>query len=101
MSHFNKVPASLVFAAISEFWFSGFSRFIVYKLTTAATALLIVLLVKSNNKKLDQIIFHVSDNLIIFHVQSYFVLHMCKTIIDNNYKPLIIITSSILIGSFK
>ena len=76
MSNFIKVPASLVFAAISEFWFSGFSRFTMYKLTTAATAYLIVFLIKSNNKKLDQVIFHVSDNLIIFHVQSYLVLHM-------------------------
>ena len=41
----------------------------------AVTAFLIAFLIKSNNKKLDQIIFHVSDNLIIFHVQSYFALH--------------------------
>ena len=71
MSNFIKVPASLVFATISEF-----SRFTMYKLKTAVTAFLIAFLIKSNNKKLDQIIFHVSDNLIIFHVQSYFVLHM-------------------------
>ena len=71
-----KVPASLVFAAISESWFSGFSRFAMYKLTTAVTAFLIAFLIKSNNKKLDQIIFHVSNNLIIFHVQSYIVSHM-------------------------
>ena len=76
MSNFIKVPASLVFAAISEFWFSGFSRHTIYKLITAVTAFLIAFLIKINNKKLDQIIFHVSDNLIIFHVQSYFVLHM-------------------------
>ena len=69
MSNFIKVPASLVFV-----YFSGFPRFTVYKLTTAATAFLIAFFIKSNDKKLDQIIFHVSDNLIIFHVQSYFVL---------------------------
>ena len=46
-----------------------------YKLTTAVTVFLVEFLIKSN-KKLDQIIFQVSENLIIFHVQSYFVLHM-------------------------
>ena len=56
MSNFIQVPASLVFAAISEFWFSGFSRFTTYKLTTAVTAFLIAFLIKSNNKILDQII---------------------------------------------
>ena len=76
INNFIKVPASLVFATISEFWFSGFSRFTMYKLTTAVTGFLIAFLIKSNNKKLDQIIFHVSDNLIIFHVQFYFVLHV-------------------------
>ena len=71
MTNFIKVTASLVFAAISEF-----SRFTMYKLTTIVTAFLISFLIKSNNKKLDQIIFQASDNLIIFHMQSYFVLHM-------------------------
>ena len=56
MSNFIKVPASLVFAAISEFWFSGFSRHTIYKLITALTAFLIAFLIKINNKKLDQII---------------------------------------------
>ena len=55
MSNFIQVPASLVFAAISEFRFSEFSRFTIYKLTTAVTAFLIAFLIKSN-KKLDQII---------------------------------------------
>ena len=71
MTNFIKVTASLVFAVISEF-----SRFTMYKLTTIVTAFLIAFLIKSNNKKLDQIIFQASDNLIIFHMQSYFVLHM-------------------------
>ena len=70
MSNFIKVPASLAFAAISEFF-----RFTMYKLTTGVTAVLIAFLIKSNNKKLDQIIFHVSDNLIIFLVRAYFALH--------------------------
>ena len=76
MSNFIKVPVSLLFAPILEFWFLGFSRSTMHKLTTAVTAFLIAFLIESNNKELDQIIFHVSDNLTIFHVQSYFVLHM-------------------------
>ena len=32
MSSFIQIPASLVFAAISEFWFSGFSGFTIYNL---------------------------------------------------------------------
>ena len=76
MSNFIKVPASLVFAAISEFWFLGFSKFTMHKLTIAVTAFLIAFLIKRNKKKSDQIIFHALDNLMIFHVQSYFVLHM-------------------------
>ena len=55
MSNFSQVPASLVFAAISEFWFSGFSRHTIHKLITAVTAFLIAFLIKI--KKLDQIIF--------------------------------------------
>ena len=47
-----------------------------YKLTTAVTAFLIAFFIKNNNKKLDQIVFHVSDNVITFQVQSYFVLHI-------------------------
>ena len=56
LSNFIQLPASLVFAVILGFWFSGFSKFTIYKLTTAVTAFLIVFLIKSNNKKLDQII---------------------------------------------
>ena len=40
MSDFIQVPTSLVFAVISEFWFSGFSRHTICKLITAATAFL-------------------------------------------------------------
>ena len=54
MSNFIQVPASLAFAAISEFLFLGFSRFVMKKLTAAVTAFLIAFLIKSNNKKLDQ-----------------------------------------------
>ena len=35
--NFIKVPASLVFAAISEFCFTGFSRPTIYKLITSST----------------------------------------------------------------
>ena len=80
MSNFIKVPASLVFATISEFWFSGFSRFTMYKLRTAVRVFLIAFLIKITNKKLDQLIFHISGNLIIFHVQFHFVLHMWNTL---------------------
>ena len=57
MSNFSQIP--LVFAAISEFWFSGFSRHTIHELIqklTAVTAFLIAFLIKINNKKLDQII---------------------------------------------
>ena len=54
MSNFSQVPASLVFAAISEFWFSGFFRHTIHKLRTAVTASLIAFLTKINNEKLDQ-----------------------------------------------
>ena len=50
MSNFIQVTASIVFAAISEFWFSGFSRHTIFKLITGVTAFLI----KIDNKKLDQ-----------------------------------------------
>ena len=50
------VPTSLVFAAISEFGFSGFSRHTIYKLIIAVTAFLIAFSIKINNKKLNQII---------------------------------------------
>ena len=53
MSNFIQVPASLVFATISEFWFSGFSRLTIYKLITT---FLIALFIKINNKRLGQII---------------------------------------------
>ena len=39
MSNFIQVPASLVFAAISEFWFPGFSRLTIYKLLTSSTSI--------------------------------------------------------------
>ena len=55
-SNFIQVQASLVFAVISAFWFSGFSRFTIYKLITIAIAFLIAFLIKINNKKLNQII---------------------------------------------
>ena len=92
------MKASLVLAAISELWFSGISRVTKYKVTIGVTAFLIAFLIESNNKKLDQIIFHVSDNLIIFLMQSYFFAHVEHSwtslegiyiIIDNNYKKLI------------
>ena len=38
MSNFSQVLASLVFASVSEFWFSGFSRHTKHKLITAVTA---------------------------------------------------------------
>ena len=37
MSNFIQVPASLVFAAISEFQFSGFSSLTIYKQITSST----------------------------------------------------------------
>ena len=72
-SNFIQVPTSLLFAAISEFWFLGFSRLTIYKLLTAITSFLIAFLIKINNKKLDQIICKVlmlskylTCNLILF-----------------------------------
>ena len=50
-SNFSQVPASLVFAAISEFLFSGFFKLIIYKLIKATTAFLLAFLIKINNKK--------------------------------------------------
>ena len=80
MNNFSQVSVSLVFAAILEFWFSGFSRITTYKPITTITAFLIAFLIKINNKKLNQII---SKLLTLskyfgskFHMQSYFVLHM-------------------------
>ena len=80
MNNFSQVSVSLVFAAILEFWFSGFSRLTTYKPITTITAFLIAFLIKINNKKLNQII---SKLLTLskyfgskFHMQSYFVLHM-------------------------
>ena len=55
-SNFIEVPASLVFAAISAFWFSGFFWRTIYKLITVVTAFLIAFLIKIDNKKLDQIL---------------------------------------------
>ena len=68
MSNFSQLPASLVFAAISEFRFSGFSKLIIYKLIKATTAFLIAFLIKINNKKLDQITFnkYFTSSLILF-----------------------------------
>ena len=65
MGNFSQVPASLVFATISEFWFSGFSRHNKHKLITAVTTF-----DQINDTKLDQMIWQ------IFHMQTYFVLHM-------------------------
>ena len=80
MNNFSQVSLSLVFAAILEFWFSGFPRLTIYKPITTITAFLIAFLIKINNKKLNQII---SKLLTLskyfgskFHMQSYFVLHM-------------------------
>ena len=53
MSNFIQVPASLVFAVILEFWFSGSSSVIIYKLITAVTTFLIECFIKINDKKLD------------------------------------------------
>ena len=53
ISNFIKIAASRVFAMVSEIWFSGFSKFTMYKLTTAVTAFSIAYLIKNNNKKLD------------------------------------------------
>ena len=50
MRNFSQAPASLVFAAISEF-----SRDTIHKLITAVTAFLMAFFIKI--KKLDQIIF--------------------------------------------
>ena len=68
MSNFSQVPALLVFVAISEFWFSGLSKLIIYKLIKATTAFLIAFLIKINNKKLDQITFnkYFTCSLILF-----------------------------------
>ena len=52
MSNFIQLPASLVFAASSEFRFSEFSSLVIYKLITSSIACFI----KINSKKLDQII---------------------------------------------
>ena len=46
LSNFLQAPASLVFPAISEFLFSGFSSLTIYKLITAVTAFLIAFLIK-------------------------------------------------------
>ena len=80
MNNFSQVSVSFVFAAILEFWFSGFSRLTTNKPITTITAFLIAFLIKINNKKLNQII---SKLLTLskyfgskFHMQSYFVLHM-------------------------
>ena len=49
VSNFVQVPGSLIFAAIWEFLFSGFSRLTIHKLITTVTAFLIALLIKINN----------------------------------------------------
>ena len=66
------VSASLVLAAIADFWFSGFSRFNIYELVTTAIAFLIAFLIKINNKKLDQI---------ISKLQSYFVFIFSRAVL--------------------
>ena len=52
MNNFIQVPASFIFSAISEYWFSWYSRLIM----TEVTAFLMAFLIKINNKKLYQII---------------------------------------------
>ena len=55
-SNFIQGPVSLVFAAISEFPFSGFSRFTIYKLIIVVTAKLKAFLTKIITKNLHEII---------------------------------------------
>ena len=66
----------IVFTALSEFCFLGFYRDTIYKLITAITAFLIAFLIKINNKKLDPIIFHVSDNLTISRAVLFCFAHV-------------------------
>ena len=99
MSSFSQVPASLVFAVTSEFWFSGFSRHTIHKLITAVTAFLIAFLIKINNKKLDRIISKLLT-LCKYFTCSLILFCTCETflniprgiyiIIDNNCTPLIL-----------
>ena len=76
MNNFSQVSVSLVFAAILEFWFSGFSRLTIYKPITAITAFLITFLIKINNKKISKLLTLSKYFGPKFHMQSYFVLHM-------------------------
>ena len=71
MNNFSQVSVSLVFAAILEFWFSGFSRLTIYKLITAITAFLIAFSIKINNKKLDQVTFEPLMNFKQSHYGSW------------------------------
>ena len=96
MSNFIQVPASLVFVAISEFWFSRFPRLTIYKLITAVTAFFIAFLIKVNDKKLYQIISklltlskYCTCSLILFcNIFEHPLRVFIYIIIDNNYKPL-------------
>ena len=81
ISDFIQVPASLRFVAISEFWFSGFSMFTIYKLTTVVTVFLIAFLIKGNNKKLDQIISKLSM-LSKYFTCSVILFYTCRTLLN-------------------
>ena len=96
MSNLIWLPASLAFAAISEFWFSGFSGHTIYKATvTAVTAFSIAFLIKINNKKLDHIISKLLT-LSKYLTCSLTVFYTCGTFLNIHreylhYKPLIIL----------
>ena len=81
LSNFIQVPASLVFAAISEFWFLGFSTHTIYKLITAAKEFFIAYFVKINNKKPDQIISKLST-LSKYFTCSVILFCTCGTLLN-------------------
>ena len=78
MSNFIQV---LVIAAISEFWFLGFSTHTIYKLITAAKEFLIAFLVEINNKKPDQIISKLST-LSKYFTCSLILFCTCGTLLN-------------------
>ena len=93
MSNFIQVSTSLAFAAISEIWFSEFSRLTIYELITTVTVFLTAFLIKINNKKLDQAIYK------LLTLSKYFTCSLSLLsnifghplrvyIITDNYKPL-------------
>ena len=94
MSNFIQVPTSLVFAAISEIWFSGFSRLTIYELITTVTVFLTAFLIKINNKKLDQAIYKLLTLCKYFTCSLSLLCNIfghplrVYIITDNNYKPL-------------